>query len=113
MLTIEREDRSSVTVLGLSGQLDALEAASVKRHAEDLAGSDRVQIVLDLGRLDLIDSAGVGALVSLFKQMRTRQGDVKIAALAGQPREIFRLLRLDKAFDIADHVEDAVGRFDP
>jgi anti-anti-sigma regulatory factor len=53
----------------------------------------------------------VGAIVSLFKRVRTLQGDVKIARLRGQPAEIFKLLRLDRAFELYDSVEGAVGKF--
>jgi hypothetical protein len=36
---------------------------------------------------------------------------VKIACLANQPKEIFRLLRLDRAFDLFESVEEARSRF--
>ncbi|HMW03405.1 MAG TPA: STAS domain-containing protein, partial [Acidobacteriota bacterium] len=58
---------------------------------------------------DLIDSSGVGAIVSLFKRVRTLQGDVKIARLRGQPAEIFKLLRLDRAFP-KKIIEDATSK---
>jgi anti-anti-sigma regulatory factor len=38
-------------------------------------------------------------------------GDVKISCLANQPKEIFRLLRLDRAFDLFETVEEARHRF--
>jgi anti-anti-sigma regulatory factor len=49
--------------------------------------------------------------VSLFKRVRTLQGDVKIARLSGQPAEIFKLLRLDRAFEIFKTIDEAVARF--
>ena len=49
--------------------------------------------------------------VSLFKRLRTLGGDVKIAGLTGQPKEIFRLLRLDRVFDVFDSVEAAAAKF--
>lgn len=113
MLEIQREDRGAVTILTLRGHLDALNAPNLKRETELLVDEGRTQVVFDMARLDLVDSSGVGAIVSLFKKVRTRQGDVKIAALAGQPREIFKLLRLDRAFDLADDVDAGIERFSP
>ena len=55
--------------------------------------------------------SGVGAIVSLFKRARTLGGDVKISGLRGQPREIFKLLRLDRAFDIFEDVQAAAEAF--
>jgi anti-sigma B factor antagonist len=113
MLTTDREDRADLTVLRLGGQLDALNAATLEHEAAQLLDAGRVRVVLDLAGLHLVDSAGVGAIVSLFKKVRSRRGDVKIAALAGQPREIFKLLNLDKAFDLQPSVEAASARFEP
>ena len=111
MLEIDRLDRETITVLALKGHLDALNAPHLKRETEGLVSQARTQVVFDMSELELIDSSGVGAIVSLFKQVRTHHGDVKIAALQGQPREIFKLLRLDRAFDLADDVTTAVSRF--
>lgn len=111
MFTISREDRDEVTIMTLRGQLDALNAPNLKKDTENLVSEGRTSVVFDMSGLELIDSSGVGAIVSLFKQVRTHKGDVKIAALTGQPREIFKLLRLDSAFDLTEQVEDAVARF--
>ena len=44
----------------------------------------------------MIDSSGVGALVSLYKRVRAQGGNVVIKGVRDQPLAIFRLLRLDK-----------------
>ena len=111
MLEYEKTEEKDVTVFSLKGNLDALTAPSLKKEIEALLAARRIHVVLDLHGLELIDSSGVGAIVSLFKRVRTLQGDVKIARLAGQPAEIFKLLRLDRAFEIFDAVESAVARF--
>lgn len=111
MLKINREDRAEVTILTLSGHLDALNAPVLKEQAEALVTEGRFQIVFDMADLNLIDSSGVGAVVSLYKQVRQRHGDAKIAALMDQPKEIFKLLRLDRAFDLAPTVDAAIERF--
>ncbi len=112
MLDYAKEERGNVTVFSLKGNLDALTAPSLKKEIESLLATRKIHVVFDLKNLELIDSSGVGAIVSLFKRVRTLQGDVKIAQLAGQPSEIFKLLRLDRAFEIFESIEDAVTRFD-
>ena len=42
----------------------------------------------------------VGAIVSLFKRVRAAGGKFEVANLHGQPRSIFKVLRLDKVFNI-------------
>lgn len=111
MLKYEKTENGNVTIFALRGNLDAVTAPTLKAEIETLMNERKVNVVFDLAGLELIDSSGVGAIVSLFKRVRTQQGDVKLAALGGQPAEIFKLLRLDKAFDIFDKVEEAVAKF--
>lgn len=110
-MKVNESDIDGVTVLGVEGHVDALNAPLLKQRALGLVEGGQVRFVFDMSRVDLIDSSGVGAVVSLYKKARTGGGDVKIAGLAGQPKEIFKLLRLDRAFDIAADVEAAVKRF--
>jgi anti-sigma B factor antagonist len=112
MLEHGRVDKNAVTVLSLKGSLNALTAPEIKPVIDALVSEKRLQVAVDLAGLDLIDSSGVGAIVSLFKRLRMIGGDVKIAALRGQPKEIFRILRLEKAFDLVATVEEAEGRFE-
>jgi anti-sigma B factor antagonist len=111
MLEHTRVDRNGTTVVALKGSLNALTAPDIKGEIDRLVAEKRLQVVVDLAGLDLVDSSGVGAIVSLFKRLRMIGGDVKIAALRGQPKEIFRILRLEKAFDIVGTVEEALAKF--
>ncbi|TNE45129.1 MAG: anti-sigma factor antagonist [Deltaproteobacteria bacterium] len=107
MFEFRKTDHEDLTILYLQGHLNALTAEQLRGVINDMVMTQRRFVVLDLSSLELIDSSGVGALVSLFKRIRGFQGQVKIAGLRGQPREIFQLLNLHKAFDIASDVEEA------
>lgn len=106
----QHEQDSGVIVLALGGRLDALTAPELRPTIDKLVESGNHQVVCDMEQLETIDSSGVGAIVSLFKRLRMKGGDVKIARLQGQPKEIFRLLRLDRAFDLFDALGPAVDR---
>jgi anti-sigma B factor antagonist len=111
MLEHSRTDRNDVTVLRLKGSLNALTAPEIKTEIDAYVAEKRLKVIVDLEGLDLVDSSGVGAIVSLFKRLRMIGGDVKIAGIRGQPKEIFRILRLEKAFDILPTLDDALGKF--
>ena len=111
MLDYTQQDRGEIVVLKLRGNLDALTAPDLRPTIDELVSARRTQVVFDLGELTLIDSSGVGAIVSLFKRVRLLGGDVKIACLSDQPKEIFRLLRLDRAFELFETVDEAAQRF--
>jgi anti-sigma B factor antagonist len=109
MFRWEIETRDGVVVVAAHGKLDALRAADAKAALLERTAGARA-VVVDLGKLELIDSSGVGVFISLFKRARSEGGRVVFAAIGGQPREIFRLLRLDQSLDTAASVDDALAQ---
>jgi len=95
-----RADNGNETVLKIEGTLDAVTAPELRSVVNDLVNESRKEVTLDLADLRLIDSSGVGVIVSLFKRVRANGGQVRITGLRDQPRAIFRLLRLDRVFPV-------------
>lgn len=93
-----RTDNGDETVLEIDGTLDAVTAPEIRAVVDQLVTERRRSVTLELTSLRLIDSSGVGVIVSLFKRIRADGGQVKIIGLRDQPRAIFRLLRLDRVF---------------
>jgi anti-sigma B factor antagonist len=95
-----RTDKGDETILEIHGTLDALTAPDLRGVVDELVSERRRSITLDLSSLRLIDSSGVGLIVSLFRRIRPDGGELKIVGLREQPRAIFRLLRLDRVFSV-------------
>jgi anti-sigma B factor antagonist len=110
MFEFERSEREGVTVLTLAGNLDAATAGGLKKEVVALSDAGKRRVAVDLQKLTLIDSTGVGVLISLFKRTRAAGGATHFAGLGGQPKEIFRLLRLDKSLDLHPTLDDAVSK---
>jgi len=110
MFSFERNERDGVTVLALHGNLDAATAAGLKQEVVAIAEAKKTRVAVDMSKLTLIDSTGVGVLISLFKRTRAQGGAAHFAGLVGQPKEIFRLLRLDRSLDLHPTLEDALAK---
>lgn len=110
MFQFERMERDGITILSLMGPLDASASVGLKSEVVALAEAKTTRVVVDLSRLTLIDSTGVGVLISLFKRTRALGGVVQFAGLTGQPKEIFRLLRLDRSLDLVPSCEAALEK---
>jgi anti-sigma B factor antagonist len=110
MFQFERTERDGITVLALTGNLDAATATGLKAEVIAIADAKKTQVAVDLSKLTLIDSTGVGVLISLFKRTRAQGGTVHFAGLTGQPKEIFRLLRLDRSLDLHATLDDALAK---
>lgn len=61
-----------------------------------MVSDQRSPVAIDMSALRMIDSLGVGAVVSLYKRVRAQGGRISVQGLNGQPLAIFHLLRLDR-----------------
>ena len=95
-----RTDEGDRTILRISGVLDAVTAPNIRRTIDALVAEKRTAIVVELSALRMIDSSGVGVIVSLYKRCKAFGGKVELAGLRDQPLSIFKLLRLDRVFDL-------------
>jgi anti-sigma B factor antagonist len=93
-----RTDRGEETLLQIQGVLDAVTVPEIRPTIDALVAEQRRSITVDLSSLRLIDSSGVGVIVSLFKRCKSFGGTVRVTGVKDQPLTIFRLLRLDRVF---------------
>lgn len=93
-----KEVQAEEIVFRIEGELDALTAPQLRPALDELVSDGYPRITVDLSALRLIDSSGVGALVSLYKRVRGRGGRLRIIGASQQPLAVFRLLRLDVVF---------------
>jgi anti-sigma B factor antagonist len=89
------------TRLGIAGSLDAMTAPELLPTIDRLVGERRPRILVDISGLELIDSSGVAAIVALYKRTRAHGGKVSVRGARDQPLAIFRLLRMDRVFDLS------------
>ena len=95
-MKFSRVDQGSDTILRIEGALDAISTPEVRPTIDAVVSERRPKVIVDLSSLRLIDSSGVGAIISLYKRMRALGGQVVVTGLRDQPLAIFRLLRLDR-----------------
>jgi anti-sigma B factor antagonist len=88
------------TTLMIEGALDATTAPELRAVVDQLVEEKRPSITLNLQDLSLIDSSGLGVIVSLFKRVRAAGGKVQIFGLRDQPAAMIRQLRLDRVLPI-------------
>jgi anti-sigma B factor antagonist len=100
-MNYSRTDEGDLTTIKIRGELDALSASELRPHIEQLITDQRRRVDVDLSELRMVDSSGVGALVSLYKRVRGYGGEVKFNGVTAQPLVIFKLLRLDVVFELS------------
>lgn len=111
-LLIDEERVADVVILSLQGLVDSGTSQTMEEKLEDLISSGVVKIVVDLGRVDYISSAGWGIFVGEIKGVRKRNGDIKLAGMRPDVREVFDLLEFDTLLTPYVSRVDALAAFD-
>lgn len=96
----EVQRTTNETTLTIRGSLDINTAPALAEEIDRIVAGRPTKVLVDLGALDLIDSSGVAALVKLYKGVRGGGGAVTISGARDQPLAIFKLLRMDKVFNL-------------
>ena len=79
---------------------------------ESLVSEGNVRIVVDLSDVDYISSAGWGIFVGEIKGVRRNGGDIKLAGMRSDVREVFDLLEFNALLTPYATREDALSSFD-
>lgn len=66
-------------------------------------------IVVDLGNVMMMTSAGIGTLVRIHKRISERKGTLTVCGLSEELAELFKLTRMNKLFTIAQDRESAIA----
>ncbi|WP_029917680.1 STAS domain-containing protein [Pelobacter seleniigenes] len=92
-------------------RMDAHNSGDLKEQMLQLFDEGKCNLIIDLGAVRFIDSSGLGALVSGFKNASAREGSLKLCCLQPQVRSMFELTRLHRVFEIFASVEEAQESF--
>ena len=104
-------EQDSITQLSLTGKLDLMNAVDVKEKVKSFLDRNRTRIHIDMSGVDFINSSGLGAMVSLLKEIRMRQGRLTISNLAPYIVEIFEITQLSNVFEIYATTEEAMASY--
>ncbi|WP_442756686.1 STAS domain-containing protein [Methylocystis sp. JAN1] len=90
-------------------RVDAHNSAELKdRILKILEGGER-NLIIDLGEVEFIDSSGLGALLSGYKNASLHSSAFALAGLKPRVRSMFELTRLHRVFDIYSRLQEATS----
>ena len=101
-----------VTIVDVSGRIELGEGSSIIRDTvKELLSRGQKNILLNLGDVTYIDSAGLGQLVSSFTSVRNQGGELKLMNLTKKIRDVLQITKLYTVFDVIDDESAAVAAF--
>ena len=107
MRLVEQKIGSSVILAVLEPRLVADKAQPFKDAVGRYCTNGPISLVLDLAKVEFIDSTGLGAILSVLKRM-PKGSELMVCRLNEAVTNMFMLTRMDRVFTICKTVDEAV-----
>ncbi len=114
-MKVEERNQGDVLIIkALEERIDARIAPEFKERMAQPIDNGSMLIVLDLSKVDFIDSSGLGAIISTLKRLNNKSGDGRkvellICGLQDAVKTMFSLTRMDRIFQIFDNEQNALA----
>ena len=104
--------RNHISIIKVGGYIDTTTSSELERALDSLLKQGRFFIIVDLGNVDYISSAGWGIFISEIKSIRENGGDLKLVRMVPDVYEIFELLEFHHILDVYDSIDEAINKFE-
>lgn len=96
-------------VLEIGGEVDVYTAPGLRQRLREIADAGNRDILVDLGRVEFLDSTGLGVLVGAHRRLKAVGGSLHLVCPHERILKIFRIAGLGSVFVIHSSVEDAIA----
>ena len=108
-LSLATRSVSDHTVLEIGGEIDVYTAPRLRERLIELVGAGAKHVVVDLGRVEFLDSTGLGVLVGGLKRVRAHDGSLRLVCTQERILKVLEITGLTKVFSIHDTVDAATA----
>ena len=108
-LSLETRHEGGHTIIEVGGEIDVYTAPKLRDKITELVSDGNYHIVIDMERVDFLDSTGLGVLVGGLKKVRAHDGSLELVCNQDRLLKIFRITGLAKVFTIHPSAEEALA----
>ena len=106
-MNLSAEARAGALVVYVGEErLDAAIAIRFKDRMREITQQPSRRVILDMSRVDFLDSSGLGAVVAVMKSLAPTRS-LELDGLTSNVAKVFRLTRMDTVFPIHDTITAA------
>ncbi len=110
-MEIETTGYKRCSVVTVSGRVDSNTAPTFEQTLRGVIEGGEHNVVLELGGVEFMSSAGLRGMVSSLKACKSGGGDLVVANPSNRVVEVMQLAGLTSLFTVYDDVTMAVGSF--
>ena len=111
-LRITGHDVQGVSILALDGRVVfGEEAATLRDKVKSMVDAGHKKLVLNVGNVTFIDSAGLGALVSAHRTATAGGGSLRLCNVGLKFKEMLQMTKMHSVFQVSENEVDAIQSF--
>ena len=96
-------------VIKVKGRLDSVTAPDLDRECAKCIEQGETRLILDLGELDYVSSAGLRVILSTAKKLKSNQGTLSLCNLQDMVSEVFKVAGFSSFLPIFGSLEEALA----
>ena len=110
LVGLEIEEEDDIVVAHVTGELDIVGASATGEAIAEAVPTSARALVVDLSRLEFIDSSGIAMMFSLARRLGGRRQELRVVARGGDPvQRVLELVEFDRAAPIYETVDEALA----
>jgi anti-anti-sigma factor len=102
--------QGNAVVIKVKGRMDAVSAPGFEKECGDLVDAGEKILIVDLGGLEYISSAGLRSILAAAKKVKAAQGGISFCNLLGMVQEVFSISGFATMFPIHGSLEEAISK---
>ena len=105
----EITERDGAVIVGFSGDVDLQSSPEARKILLECVAR-KIPVLVDLSKVNYIDSSGIASLVESLQTARKGGGNLFLVSVSEAALRVLELARLDKIFTICNTIDDAIGQ---
>jgi len=99
-----------VTPMPENNRLTVTNDAEIKKQLNELIDqNDYLSIIVDMSNIEIIDSTGLGTLISIYNHSRNKNCKLKFYNLSQAVNNVITMTRINQILDIYNSLDDAIA----
>jgi anti-sigma B factor antagonist len=104
--------RRDIALFRVKGYIDTQTCSEMLRQVTAVLTQGTYHLIVDMGEVNYVSSAGWGVFVGEIKGIRENGGDLKLVQMMPEVHDVFEMLEFNHILDCYDNIEEAIDDFD-
>lgn len=110
-MQLSSEKLGKSVVVHIKGRMDVTTAPKYEVECNKWIDRGESILVMDLGELEYISSAGLRSILIIAKKVKSKKGDICFCNASDMVKEVFSFSGFSSMFHMCDSVQEAVCHF--